>query len=110
MKFTTTAVLDKSGKYYHHFHITELSASLYGDKPEDIVTVELKISDNQDKPEKNANVLNTDYWGWFDEPRQEFTMIYPQYFLLNMCFPYGIKAEEDRKYGKAYRLEVVSTQ
>lgn len=102
MDYKSTAVLHETGGYYYHFGINKVTASVYGDKPEDIVTVDLKISDNQDKPEANGELLNADYWGWFDEKEQEFTMIYPQYFLLNMCFPYGIKAEEDRKYGKAY--------
>ena len=38
-KYQSTAV--KSSKGYHHFGINPLTASLYGDKVEDIVNVDL---------------------------------------------------------------------
>ena len=39
--------------------------------------------------------------------KDDFIMIYAQRFLLDMCFPYGIKATEEKGQGKAYRLEIV---
>jgi hypothetical protein len=97
-----------NGKHYDHFGIHPKLGSLYGDKPEDIVEVELKICDDQNIPisSDNKNMI-FDYWGWFDYDKQSFTMIYPKRFLLEMCFPYGIKASEDKNQGKAYRLEIV---
>jgi hypothetical protein len=95
-----------NGKNYEHFGIHPNLASIYGKKPEDVIEVCLKISDNQEIPKKDNNMV-VDYWGWFDNKKQNFTIIYPKRFLLEMCFPYGIKASEDKGDGKAYRLEIV---
>jgi predicted SPOUT superfamily RNA methylase MTH1 len=109
-EFTTTAVFN--GKHYAYFGIHPKTAFLYGDKPEDIETITIKISDNQTPvpPNSEKDSSKPDYWGYYDNESRKFTHIYPAYFLLNMCFPYGIKAEEDRNFGKAYRLEIINTK
>jgi hypothetical protein len=94
-----------NGKYYDHFGIHPTLASLYGDKPEDIIEVSFKINEDQNIS-IDDNDMNPDYWGWFDNDRQEFTMIYAKRFLLEMCFPNGIKICVDNNQGKAYRLEI----
>ena len=106
--FRTTATLNKKRDFYQHFGIRSVLCSLYGDKPEDIVVVEFKISENQEVPQPNAPALNADYWGWYDNNTKKFSMIYAQHFLLEMCFPYGTKASEEFGKGKAYRLEIVN--
>lgn len=94
------------GKYFTHFGIHEKTASIYGNKKEDIVNVQLELSDNQ-KIVDNNNDPNIDYWGWFDYTEKKFTsLIYPKYFLLGLCFAYGIKAAEDNNQGKAFRLNI----
>jgi len=104
--FSTTAVFNNN--HYKHFGINKLSASLYGDKPEDIVKLEFKISDNQELPESDSHKkMIADYWGWYDFKNEKISLIFPQRFLLNMCFPYGMKVEEDANIGKAYRLEII---
>lgn len=108
--FRITAILNKKG-YYHHFGIHEKTCCLYGDKPEDIVEVEFRVSADQSLPDEDnkEKLMTPDYWGWYDEERKEFTMmIYAKRFLLNMCFPSGIKACEEAGQGKAYRLEIVN--
>lgn len=44
-----TAVLDNEN-IYEHFGIHEITASMYGNKVEDIVLVEVSIADNQQIP------------------------------------------------------------
>jgi len=108
--FKTTATLNKQGNFYQHFGIHEKLCSLYGDKPEDIVTVEFKISADQSIPDENnmEKLMTPDYWGWYDNDKKAFgMMIYAKRFLLEMCFTYGIKASEEAGQGKAYRLEIV---
>ena len=103
-----TAVLGKTN-VYGHFGISELTASLYGDKVEDIVSVEVTVANNQEKPpapQDDPNINEADYWAWWDNEREKFTLIWPKYFLLNMCFTYGMKPEEERGRGKAYRVNV----
>ncbi len=102
-----SAVLQKNG--YGHFGITPMSACLYGDKVEDIINVEVSVSDNQEKPpppQDDPNVNEADYWGWWDNEMKKFTIIWSKYFLLNMCFTYGMRPEEEKGKGKAYRLNI----
>ncbi len=102
-EFTTTAALYQT--HYRHFGIHEKSASLYGDKVEDIVQIKMSIAADQTVP-KQPN-KSADYWGWFDFEEERFVFIWPSYLQLSMCFTYGMKAEEDRGRGKAYRLEII---
>lgn len=104
--FKENAVRDE--KSFVHFGIHPITASLYGNKEEEIEEVKFVISESQTRPKPNEICENADYWGWFNFKENNFTMIYPQYFLLNMCFTYGIKASEDAQEGMAYRLEIVS--
>jgi len=92
-----------NGKYFEHFGIHPSTAMLYGHKTEEIVNVDVIISSDQG-PVKNN--LDVDYWGWWSNKDERFTFIFPKYFLLNMCFPYGMKVLEERNEGKAYRVEV----
>ncbi len=103
-----TAVLDDKGRYCH-FGIRPSLVSLYGNKVEDILNVEITIADDQTpalEPQDDPHVNDADYWGWWAFKQERFSMIYGKYFLLNMCFPAGIKATEDAGQGKAYRLNV----
>lgn len=105
-KFEKTAVLNND--VFHHFGIHPSTITLYGDSIEDIVLVIMKVSNDQTIPSINEKRIDPDYWGWFNNENMEFSsMIYGQRFLLNMCFPSGIKASEDAGNGKAYRLEIV---
>lgn len=104
---TYTAVLSEKG--YKHFGVTKSMSSMYGVKEDEVLNVELSIADDQTVPPPPQNDPKTDepdYWGWFDAEKKKFTNIYPKHFLLNMCFPYGMEAEEERGRGKAYRLNV----
>lgn len=102
--YYTTAV--KGEKSFEHFGIHPSTCSLYGKKPEDIVDVEIKISSNQTKPQPNQKTQKADYWGWWKENDQRFSLIYSQFFLLDMCFVSGTKAAEEVGHGKAYRIVV----
>ena len=94
-----------NGKYYEHFGIHEMTASIYGNKVEDILNIKLKISDDQTIPPTHKE--DADYWGWLSKGSDELSMIYAQWFLVDMCFPAGIKGTEEAGQGKAYRLEVI---
>ncbi len=104
--FNTTAILGDLG--YKHFGIHETTANMYGHKIESIVNLIFKLHNEQNVVLGKNGELITDYWGWYDYKEKRFTMIYPKYFLLNMCFPNGIKTSEDFKEGKAYRLEFIN--
>ena len=106
--FTKNAVFN--GKFYTHFDIHIVTASMYGNKTEEIVQVDITIATNQSIPKSNEKITQPDYLGFYDFVRQDFTMIYHQRFLLDMCFPAGIITSEEFGNGKSYRLNVVSQQ
>jgi len=106
--FEMNAVWNKT--HYHHFGIHPTTACLYGDDADDIETIRVKISDNQSIPESNQKNMIADYWGWFDSKDETFGLTYPQRFLLDMCFPNGIKLSEEHGQGKAYRLIIIESK
>jgi len=46
------------------------------------------------------------YWGWFDNEDEEYSMIWPSKIQMKMCFPYGPEAEESRGAGRQVNLVV----
>jgi hypothetical protein len=113
-EFTLLAVVDKRNGYLKHFGIHVKMKSIYGVRDEQIVRARMRASENQvrDPKLKENDPSKADYWGWYDTETQAFStsLIWAAYFLLNMCFTYGIKASEEKGQGKAYRLEIVSTE
>lgn len=100
-----TCIRDSSGMY-KHFNIHEKTLSLYGSyKNEDILNVRVRIHEDQ-SPADEKSISAPDYWAWVDSKGKISSLIWAQYFLLNMCFPYGLKAEEERGAGKAYRVTI----
>lgn len=100
-----------NGNHYHHFGIHPVTASLYGDKVEDIKNISFVVDDDQKVYKDNfvgGGKDKADYWAWFDYSENDFTMIYPQRFLLDMCFPAGIKGTENYGQGKAYRIKIIN--
>lgn len=60
---------------------------------------ELEVAEGVDEPDS--------YWAWWDAEDEKFTMIYYARMIVEMCFTYGSKPEEDRGRGKL--LPVVVT-
>ena len=46
------------------------------------------------------------FWAWWDAERSAHYMVFPEQMLLETCFTYGSKAEEDRRRGKVVRVRV----
>ena len=46
------------------------------------------------------------YWGWIEMGESEPLFSAPHRGMLEMCFPYGSKAEADRDKGRVVRLDV----
>lgn len=105
-EFTVSAVLNSNG-YLDSFGIHPKTARIFGVEPEDIIDVRFKIADDQ---APNPNRKDVDYWGWYSFKKKDFSgrLIWHRRELLQMCFPYGIKAEEKANKGKAYRLTIIS--
>lgn len=105
-QYMTCVVSERKGHFYH-FGIQPVTASLYGHKPEEIITVSLRISKDQIQREQAKDVA--DYWGWFDAERGEFVHVYPSLLQLKVCSPdfWARWIREGR--GQMYRLEVEKT-
>jgi hypothetical protein len=108
--FNKSAIYNNEHDYYEHFGINPSTANLYGHRIFEIKHIDLQISDNQSIPPLNEKYEKADYWGWYDNEKEDFTMIWPQRFLLNMCFVYGIEASEKANEGKAYRLDLLTKE
>lgn len=57
-------------------------------------------------PEKAGG---TDWWGWYAEEKGSISklhLIFKSWPLLSVCFPYGLKAEEDAGRGRIVRLKL----
>jgi len=98
----------KGEKCFEHFGIHPKTASMFGYEPNEIIELTMILSKNQTRSQPNDTCEKADYWSWFDIAHNRFTMIYSQYFLLNMCFAYGIDSAEKGFTGKAYRLEIIN--
>lgn len=107
--FETTATFNKEQGLnggYNHFGINKIFASMYGNKPEDVVNLKFKISENQEQNHTKYRTDN-DYWGFYSFEEEKFILIFHQYFILDMCFTYGMRIEEEHNKGKAYRIEII---
>lgn len=98
----TTGVLSNRG-YYENIGITENGASLYGCDVSQIEHITFEVSEDQSE----AKPKNQEYWGWFDSRFQDWTLIFPTYYQLCVCFPYELSELEEYGHGKAYRLNLV---
>ena len=105
-QFSMTAIL-KKGKY-RNFGILPHTASLYGHKASEILTLEFKISADQTKPVDKT--VEDDFWVWFDFSDGKFKFLYPQWLLLDICFPCGIAGSENVGHGKALRVELLNQE
>jgi hypothetical protein len=57
-----------------------------------------------------SEAVETDYWGWWKAEGDYVCLIYPRESLLEMCFPYGSKAETERGRGWVVRVRVEEVQ
>jgi len=80
---------------FMHFDANPRVVKLYGDYPIHRVRVTL-IEGNHDGM----------YWGWLATGSKCPSMIYDARQLVEMCFTYGTKCEEERGYGKVIGLLV----
>jgi hypothetical protein len=84
--------------YYFHASPSKWWVEIHGLK-EPIVKVSVRERRPTDPP--------SDYWGWLPtKDPDHFIFVWPSEMQLNMCFPYGPKADEDRGYGRKVNLVV----
>ena len=99
----TTGTKSNRG-HYENIGITNISCILYGYDKSQIEHITFEVSEDQSE----AKPQTMEYWGWFDNEKQDWTFIFPNYWQLYMCFPYGLPKHEEAGDGKAYRLNLIS--
>ncbi len=83
--------------YYFHASPHEWWVKLHR-LPEPIVKVSVRERQPTDPP--------SNYWGWLDaKDLGRYLFVFPSEIQLNMCFPYGPKAEEDR--GRGWKINLM---
>jgi hypothetical protein len=84
---------DKSGYWYAHLFPSEMQVRMCGDDPI------LKVLVTEDP--------NGTYFGWeYSDKDYGFTMIYPNMQLVDICFPYGVKAAVKAGQGRIVKLTI----
>ncbi len=93
------------GTFFNRIGLEPNHKKMFGVKDTDeIYRLTFDIHEDQSEPDWNA----IEYWGWLDFSDMEYKMVFPNYKLFHVCFPYGVKAAEDSGKGKSYRLKLVS--
>ena len=95
--------------HYRHFGIIEEFSNLYGVEIEDIKTVRVEISEDQEELENQVKGV-PDYWGYFDIKQDKFTFIFPSLIQLKVCSPDFWKSDLREGKGKLLRIEVYDTE
>lgn len=80
--------------YYTNIYPSVEQVRMCTDHAETIYAVDVKEASESD---------NTPYWGWLDNDGN-ISMVYPRFISFEICFPYGVKAEELKGEGRATRV------
>ena len=96
--FVCYATTHPSGRFYSFMYDPRV-ASLFGLEEADVFRVRVR-----DLNEGEAS----GYWAWWSTEKEHFIpgMIWPEKGLVEMCFPYGSKAEVERGRGEVVNVVV----
>ena len=88
------------GTYLAHFFSHPKSVQMCRDQKswDEIPILETEVSQGTDTPES--------YWGWWDDNRKRWELVFPRKFLVEMCFPYGTDPEELVGRGKLLPVNI----
>ena len=68
---------------------------------------QLRFTISEDKKITDRKAI--EYWGWKDDSGK-ISMIFPAYFLFDMCFPEGAKKTEEDGDGERVKLILVGAE
>jgi len=88
----------RGGTWMTYFFQTVRSVKMCMDDRRPFPILEVVVEEGTDTPDS--------YWGWWDSERQAFNIVFARKLLVEICFPYGSKAEEDRGRGKLLPVNV----
>jgi hypothetical protein len=82
--------------YYNDIYSSSFGTKMCGDGE----IYELTFSISEDKDIDKDYI---EYWGWKTDDNR-ISMIFPKYFLFDMCFPSGAKKAEELEEGERVKL------
>jgi hypothetical protein len=93
---------DHNGQiYYDAIYSNSFGTKFHGDGQ----IYELTFQKAKDK-EIDKNEI--EYWGWLSD--NHISMVFPTYFLFNMCFPSGAKHAEETGDGERIKMILVDVK
>ena len=97
IKYCTKELREQDGKiYYKNIFPSEKAVLMCVSPPKKIYKIDVREARGDEE---------TPYVGWFDS-EGNIDFIFPHLTLLEVCFPYGSKAEELRGRGKIIRVKI----
>ena len=91
------------GAFFHFYLHTDLVKMCGHDEVFRVKVTEVELIPNvSEQLDKSAE----GYFGWWDDEKQEFQFVAPNLHCVEICFPYGSKAEAERGRGNVYRVNV----
>lgn len=87
---------DRAQTVWKHFAAQPQSTRLYDDT---LPVHEVAVEECAEEPGC--------YFAWWDAATERFDFVYPERGLVEMCFPYGTKIEEERGAGKLFAVRVI---
>lgn len=81
-----------AGFWYAHLFTHKQAVGMCGSEP----IIRVSVEEDQ----------KGDYFGWEYSDKKNFSMIYPSIKLVEICFPYGTKAEEEKGRGRVVKLKI----
>jgi len=98
--YETTCVV-KNGRY-KSFGVDKISAPLYGVKVEDIIKIELRLCENQDKLKQESDTC----WGWLEFETNRLNFLFNSYIQVQLCSPDFFDLLIERKVGNIVKLKI----
>lgn len=87
--------------YYDAIYSSPFGTKMHG--AGEIYELTFIIMDDKEISKEQNTV---EYWGWLTDDNR-VSMVFPAYFLFNMCFPNGAKKTEEFGDGERVKLELV---
>ena len=94
-KYFTRLAHKKNNGDFHDIFLTKFQVEMCGAGTIYVIKVRGTTKDEQ-----------SNYWGWVDLESRVLCLIFPEFFLLEMCFPDGIQHDIDRGDGLPVNLVV----
>jgi len=93
----------EGGEYFNAIYASTFGTKMHGSGQ----IYQLTFTIAPDKKIEDRKAI--EYWGWKDDSGR-ISMIFPAYFLFDMCFPAGAKKAEEDGDGERVKLILVGAE